>query len=81
MDCNEQTIVTKIFGVLCSPSSLYLNMSTALTLDQNLSYLGNLSSSSLHIPHNSFIHKKISPVKCPGKCVDTSRTWSVQRII
>ena len=29
-------------------------MSRALTLYQNLSYLGNFSSSVLHIPHNSF---------------------------
>ena len=34
-------------------------MSSVLTLDQNLSYLGNFSSSVLHIPHNSFPYKKI----------------------
>ena len=45
-------------------------MSRALTLDQNLSYLGNLSSSVLHIPHNSFPYKKIM-LESPGKCVDT----------
>ena len=56
-------------------------MSRALTLDQNLSYLGNFSSSVLHnsFPDNSFPYKKLV-LESPGKCVDASRTWSVRRI-
>ena len=45
----------KKFGLLCSPSSLYYNLSRARTLDQYFSYLGNFSSS---VPHNSFLYQK-----------------------
>ena len=69
----------KNLGLLRSHSSLYLHMSRALILDQIFSYFGNFSSSVLLIPHNSFHYEKIMS-ESPGKCVDTSRTWSVRII-
>ena len=69
----------KIFGSLRSPSSLYLNLSRALTLDKKFKlflqlqqFCSTYSTQLLSLAKNM--------VKSAGKCGDTSRINSVQRM-
>ena len=61
--------ITKNFRSLHSPSSLYSNLSRALTLVQNLSYLGNFSSSVLSFSYQKARWKVQTNVVTPQALV------------
>ena len=67
IDCKKKN--TKIFRSLRMPSSLYSSLSRALTLDQNLSYLGNFSSSVLSFPYQKSRWKVQTNVVTPQALV------------
>ena len=69
----RKKIVIKIFSLLRLPSSLYSNLSRALTLDQKLKLFTQLQQfCSTYSTQIAFLLKHM--VKSPGKCGDTSRT-------
>ena len=68
----------KIFASLRSPSSLYLNLSRALTLDKKFKLFLQLQQFFSTYSTQLFLIKNM--VKSAGKCGDTSRINSVQRM-
>ena len=60
----------------------WLQINDLTRLDYDARYAmeySNLIGLVLHIPHSSFSYKKIM-VESPGKCVDTSKTWSCEEL-
>ena len=66
-------IVVNIFGLLRSPSSSYLNLSRALTLDKKFQLFKQLHQFCSTYSTQLLSLSKII-MKSAGKCGDTSRT-------
>ena len=65
-------------------------MSAALTLDKNLNYSGNFSSSVLHIPYNSFPYQKsqckvqiiiVTPLELKMACGESNEINGEQNVL